>query len=319
MSVPVQVIYLLSESFPYERTICDDAGPGYARRHQWPTRPLQALAQVAPHAPVVIDNRLTQDELAAVGEQLPHLSRHPVYFKVVDPHWECLAQPYYQHLARLARLPHVFYVGPYQPTRLTGFLSELAGRDAYVNLPFAYERARELPLATGPREHLLSVSGAADPTYYPERAAILHALRRHWLARWQASILPHPGYPDAGHTLKHRITGDAYIAYLARHRFMYVEPSRDRLEFLKYSECAYAGCVPVGRAPATFEPELASLVLPLESTRLAGDYGALRRRTREQDNDHAREYRARLAEKRDPALLTARLVAHWEGASARLS
>ena len=47
------------------------------------------------------------------------------------------------------------------------------------------------------------------------------------------------------------MVGDAYIKELSRYRYAAVCSSRLRLEFLKYREIAYAGCVPIGDLPGT--------------------------------------------------------------------
>src|SRR5258708_7326887 len=313
-----QILYLLSEKFAYEKTIHADAGPGYAQRHKWPTAALARLHDAGTFGPTLIDNRVTDEEMAEISRLMPALGRHPVYVKVVDPYWENILHPYYRWLLSLTKLPNVCFIGPYQATGLTALLRELSRPDAYLNLPYAYESERELPLDPDGRARFLAFSGAVHPDFYPERSAMLRAMRRHWWAARKISVLPHPGYPDIGQVARHTVTGDSFLGFLAAHLFMYLEPSRDSLEFLKYSECAYAGCVPVGRAPAAFPAELRELVLPLESGSLRRDLRRIAAMTRVECRDSARLYRERLKRARDPHALTAELTAHWQRQVARL-
>lgn len=310
--------YLLSGKFAYEKTIHADAGPGYAQRQQWTSAVLSRLRDMVPHEPTLIDNRVTDEEMAEISRLLPALSRHPVYVKVVDPYWEQIKHPYYRWLLSLTKLPNVCFIGPYQATGLTALLRDMSRPDAYVHLPYAYESDKEQPLAHADRTKFLAFSGAVHPDYYPERSAMVRAMRRHWWAARNVNVLPHPGYPDVGQIALHAVTGDRYLDFLARHRFMYLEPSRDRLEFLKYSECAYAGCVPVGRVPSEFPPELSELVLPLEAGNLRQDLRRLATLEPAACSDAARLYRERLKRARDPQRLNAHLFTHWQRQVERL-
>lgn len=313
-----KINYLLSEEFVYEKTIHADAGPGYARRHKWATLPFSRLQEAMAGGPTLIDNRISVGEMAKIDQVLASLARHPVYVKVVDPYWEHIRNPYYQWLLGLAKCPNVSFIGPYQTTGLTELLCKLSRPDAYVHLPYAYEAEKELPLDTGRRSQFLVFSGAVHPDFYPERSAMLRAMRRHWWASRRINVLPHPGYPDVGQVARHSLTGDRFLNFLATHRFMYLEPSRDRLEFLKYSECAYAGCVPVGRAPDTLPAGLRELILPLESSNLRRDLRRLSAMTPSACMDAARTYREQFRRHRDPDAMNLELVDHWQRQVARL-
>jgi len=314
-----QITYLLSEKFAYETTIHADAGPAYARRQGWTAAPLAKFREAVPHGPTLIDNRVTVEEAADISRQLPALARHPVYVKVVDPYWEHIRNPYYQWLIHLTRFPNVCFIGPYLATGLIALLRDLSRPDAYVHLPYAYETERARPLSADAPGKFLVFSGAVNPSVYPERSALLRAMRRHWWLARRIDVLPHPGYPDIGQQARHNVTGDRYIEFLAAHRFMYLEPSRDRLEFLKYSECAYAGCAPVGRAPASFPAELGELVLPLESGNFRADFRRLARMSPAASSEVAQRYREALKRVRAPAVLNVSLVTHWHKQTERLA
>ncbi len=312
-------VYLLSERFDYTKTIHADSGPGYARRHRWTTAPLSALRSLAGNGPVLVDNRITDEETAMISSRLPSLGGLPIYVKVVDPYWEWIRNPYYQWLLSIARFPNICFVGPYQATAFTALLARLAGEHAYLHLPYAYEEDRELPLDSVDRRELLAFTGATHPDFYPARAAMVRALRRRWWATRGVKQLRHPGYPDVGQTAVHDVTGDRFIRFLAHHRFMYLEPSRDGLEFLKYTECAYAGCTPAGRSPASFDPELQHLVMPLDAGSLVTDLRRLRSLSPEACLKNARDYREKLKAVRSVSVVEQRLQTHWQAQLQRLS
>lgn len=307
------VTYILSESFDYDRMIHADAGTKYAERQKWVTAPLSAVGDLTANGPVIIDQRLTAEELNALVELIWKLpSDRILYFKIVDPYWECIQQPYYQLLLYLTRFRNIRFIGPYHEVGIIGVLSGLAERSVYLHVPYAYEPDKEVALNPEKRGKRLAFSGAADPTYYPERAAVLRILQRKWFSWGRVSILPHPGYPDVGHRQRHTVIGSKYIDFLASHWFMYLEPSRDQLEFLKYSECAYAGCVPIGRSPASFDPELASLILKMESATLKEDMTRSMVLSPHRLREHAQKYRDLLRARRDPDQLNERLHEHWQ-------
>ena len=304
----MNVIYLVSEQFRYENTIHADSGPGYARRHRWMVAEISKLRDVVRDHVTLIDNRVTPDEIPAIERSITAFPRSPFYIKVVDPYWECVQQPYYRWLLKLTRHRNVRFVGPYQAVGFISILTDMAGADAYIQLPYAYEANRELPLAEETKRKFLIVSGATHPDFYPERVAIIRSVRRHrWIARG-VNILGHPGYPDIGQSPQHKVTGDAYVQFLSQYTFMYLEPSREGLEFLKYTECAYAGCVPVGRAPATFPSELKKIVIAWESADLKSGLRAIRSIPTTTAIDIARRYRYELKGIRDPEALNQRLI-----------
>ena len=119
----------------------------------------------------------------------------------------------------------------------------------------------------GPYRRLLLDMAAEPNVVYPERTELHSALRRQPLLRLVIRHLKHPGYPDVGDPVVHRHIGGDFARLLADYRFMVVSGSRCDLEFLKYRECAYAGCVPVGLAPASFPTELRESVLLIEPAR----------------------------------------------------
>ncbi len=73
---------------------------------------------------------------------------------------------------------------------------------------------------------------------------------RYILPRYRRNfdLLEHPGYPNIGEQLRHNLIFDKFVKFIGGYKYFFVDPSRADLEFLKYTECAYAGCLPVGTA-----------------------------------------------------------------------
>ena len=125
-------------------------------------------------------------------------------------------------------------------------------------------------------------------------------------------MLEHPGYPDIGHEQKHEQIGARYVKHLARYAFMFVSPSRCRLEFLKYGECAAAGCVPLGVLPRGFPRAAAEAFVELDFSSTFRLERSVRRALQmpaDEVRDRARAYRAALRTARDAAALNETLDA----------
>jgi hypothetical protein len=109
-------------------------------------------------------------------------------------------------------------------------------------------------------------------------------------------------------SLSHDKVGESFVQWLAGYESCYLCPSRCRLEFIKYRECAYAGCCPVGAAPGTMTGELSDLIVPLDWQ----DYRAKRDRWLAMSpNDlknRALAYREAMRRERDPQLLRSQLM-----------
>jgi len=137
-----------------------------------------------------------------------------------------------------------------------------------LTLPYPYTIESEQPLRAETFNKRLDkaiISGSTGRRKYPARAR-LH-LRR-WISKRYRSgfdVLEHPGYPDIGEPLKHRHLFGDFVRYLAGYKYCFLCPSRADLEFLKFTECAYAGCVPVGVAASSMPREARELFLSEKS------------------------------------------------------
>lgn len=303
--------YIISSVFDYSTMLADDSGPAYAKRQGWIPRALSSLAVRPDGEPILIDNRIDINECREVFRLVSRISRTPIYIKIVDPYWESIRSPYCQWLLKMCQLPNSIFFGPYHPVGISDLLRSLTNNDRYIQIPYAYQRERELTVDRNARKKWIAISGNRNSCYYPERAAMHKAIRGHWSLGRRLTLLPHPGYPDTGALLAHDICGEKYIRFLSEHNFMYVEPGRDGLEFLKYSECAYAGCVPIGRPALSLPAAARAVIQRFESESFVADFDAVVNLSEAKCEEISLIYRESLRRHRSPLLLNEQLIEHW--------
>lgn len=299
-------IYIISDSMDYSTLISDDTGPGFARRQGWETARLNDLEKLSPKRVPVIDPRLSSPELTRVAALVTG-GKHLI-IRIVDQ-VESTPTAFGQFVEKVAKEPAAWFCGPYGSVGFASQIVEARGPMAYHVLPYAYDIHREMA-PDGRRHRSVALFGRCNSTY-PSRTRLVNELgRRPWLRPW-IDKLEHPGYPDVGEAQTHTIVGDAFVEYLAQHLFVFVDPSKFGYELQRYSECAYAGCVPVGFPPDTFEPDLASMILPFDPAHPEISLLRILRRSRRDLAEIAQAYRTMLSEQRDRGVLTAGLMNWW--------
>ena len=251
----MQKQYLISSDLDYSRSISPAAGPVYAERMGWPVLHFddvfgdEGIVGVS-EAWTVVDNRLSERECELLVAAIEANPEPPFVLKVVDPYYEwCRDHWYYRMLFAVARRPNVYFLSPYVPAEVVADLDRASGGGRLAVIPYAYPADVEQP-AGGDRKPSVIFSGSQHRAVYPFRYQFGRLTK--WWPRVgrRVDVLEHPGYPDIGQEQKHEKIGARYIEYLSRYAFMFVSPSRCRLEFLKYGECAAAGCVPMGVPPS---------------------------------------------------------------------
>lgn len=300
-----KIVYLISEELDYGLLICDDAGPGYARSMNWFHDGFANLANYLDEEHVIItDPRLSETEYRQLYEAV---RQHPsVQFiaVVTDPCFEeCIDKPLYKFLFRTTTLPNIVYLSQYHPTEIVAFLRNIKGSDAMLTLPYPYQKEKESQRPFTGRKNKILFSGSLARLMYPDRFRFYRKYRRSFW-RLKVDTLFHPGYPGKGQKFSHSYVGKSYIERLSEYRFMYLDGSRCNLELMKYSECAYAGCVPVGRAPETFHPELRKLVLPIDNRRMTRSLLNIFSMPENELAEIARAYRAEFERTRNLSVLT---------------
>lgn len=245
-----QIRYFLSDEFNYDFMICSDAGPSYAAAYGWEIESLSTI-MISDSRIRIIDNRITQNEFTILQKAL-NKSDGIFLLKVVDTYIQSREQAYIKFILSLKPQSNLFFLSPYQPMELGQELVDKHGLDKFVQIPYAYVISREVNVPLKKRKKRVIVSGNLAPEGYPFRYNFHRETYHKLWSLFKTSYLPHSGYPDIGMPLNHNYIGDNYIKLLGQYYFMLLCPGRLNFEFLKYSECAYSGCVPVGHKPFSF-------------------------------------------------------------------
>jgi hypothetical protein len=263
----INLRFIVSGKFNYSTKICADSGPLYAKSLGLTAISADSALDEEPGTFFIVDNTLEDSEVEIIRVLIDRQSS-PVLLKVVDPCWSRLNRPpnpapYFKLIEDFADRAHVGIVSMYEPSEwLEDVLVQKQPK--LLTLPYPYSITAEEPLRAETFKKRLDkaiLSGAKARDKYPARA------RLHW-RRWISKryrdgfdVLEHPGYPAAGESLKHRHLFGDFVRYLATYKYCFLCPSRADLEFLKFTECAYAGCVPVGVAASSMPREARELFL----------------------------------------------------------
>lgn len=303
-------VYLVSDNFDYNKTIAPDVGPEQAKRNEWKT---DYLSNYSNHVGewIIVDNRLTGEELSKVAKIVKEYRKNPFQFVIVDPFEEwCRGYSYYQFLFEICNKKNVFFLSKYTPDEVAEDVRQRAGYDKMVVVPYPYPEMQEVHISWSDKKDKIFFSGNQDANVYPYRHKFGNASKYWPPARSRVSKLQHPGYPDDGQEKKHNVTGDKYVERIAHHQFMFISPSRCHLEFLKYGECAAAGSVPVGAVPDGFNEAMANPFVELDFSsyfRLIRSIHRLFDMSEEERVDRAEAYREAVKKYRSPDRLNRRL------------
>lgn len=246
-----KITYFLSNIFNYDLMICSDAGPDYAKAFRWNTQLISSLKYSETDI-AIIDNRITPIEFEILNESI---NIKPAIFllKVVDTYIESRDQPYIQFLLSLKPKDNLYFLSPYPAEEIGKELAEKHGKEHFICIPYPYVKHKEKKISLDRRKKRVLVSGNLAPEGYPFRSNFHNQTYHKIWSFFQVSYLPHCGYPDIGLRLNHQFIGNSYINFLSNYYFMLLCPGRLSFEYLKYSECAYGGCIPIGKKPSSFK------------------------------------------------------------------
>jgi hypothetical protein len=301
-------VYILSGTWDYARNIASDAGPAYAQNMGWE---FDTLDHIGRHTDCIniLDNFVSEAEGPALEA---HIARNPdtlFLLTIVDAYYRVARKRWiYRFLNQVKDRRNVFFLSKYLPAEFVEELDQATHRRKMVFVPFPFvdRYHTDRPLASRIRK--ISFSGFVNKEVYPLRTRFLRAVTWNPLLWGQVAKLPHPGYDRSSKTLTHDLIGPRYIEYLSRYVFMLNVPSRSgRLEFLKYGECAYARCVPVGKTPESFTARMRAPFVELDFDHL---HRSIRRLFSMPDSElaaRAQDYYAAMEADRNPAVLNARL------------
>lgn len=307
----MQLRFITGENATLASLMCRDAGPEYAKSLLLPCAGVSSLRESASGDALLIDNNLTAGEVGVVREVIER-QQAPVLLKVVDPYW--VRGNYGRHKSAYAalvethcRMTNVAILSPYQPSEWLKMVVEKFNPKLLV-LPYPYVAEAEQPLeltSFSARLDRALLSGALSGRKYPRRARVYRL--RYFMPRYRRNfdLLEHPGYPNIGEARRHNLIFDDFVRFISGYKYFFVDPSRADLEFLKYTECAYAGCLPVGTPAASLPAAAQQLVL--ETSRFLR---SMRQPAASRNRGHfeaALAYRAIMSKSRNSGEIRARL------------
>jgi hypothetical protein len=302
----MRIVYFISSSFRYETVIYSGVGPRFARSFGWPIEPIRSLLDATCDAGV-IDGRLTAEDFEQIDAFLAASPKRafPIFFRLSDPEMPTYNHEQDRYVFRKQDLPGVHYVSIYDPAGpLLDFVGSLK-RSRVVRLPYPYDGSKQIERDFVRRRRRVFLSGAQARELYPLRHGLRRKRRWNPLARLAVSELRHPGYPDIAQPLRHGLVHERYLEHAAGFTHFFLCPSRYRVELMKYVECGYAGCVPIGEPPNSLQDHVRHCFLSYSGrTRellkaIAAD--------RQEMTERAAEYRRIMRVLRDPSQLNAAL------------
>ncbi|HEU6449515.1 MAG TPA: hypothetical protein VFV23_13865 [Verrucomicrobiae bacterium] len=301
----MKIIYFISSSFRYETVIYPGVGPRFARPFGWQVEPIRSLPDVTCDAGI-IDGRFTEEDFRQMDTFLAAPKRaFPIFFRLSDPDMPARRHDNNQYVLYKKDLPGVHYYSPYD---LGGAVLEFVKslkRSRVVHLPYPYDAARQIERDFHMRQRRVFLSGAQSRRLYPLRHGLHRKRRWNLLARFVVSELPHPGYSDAGQRPGHDLIHERYLEHAAGFTHFFLCPSRYRVELMKYVECAYAGCVPIGEPPGSLRDCARHCFLPYSGRTM--ELMTAVTTSRQEMADMAAEYRRTLRALREPSRLNASL------------
>lgn len=249
ISFLMNIGYLLSSIFPYDKLICSDAGYAIAYEYGWTPFFLDSVSAYDFDA-VVVDNRhQTKEDIIAISDYLRKCSCS-IFFRVNDPYIFHRGDPWYRFCSEMADSPRVHFLTPYQPTGLLSYWLSYALHSSFIFAPFTYDPNSEVVTSHSNRRSLIAVSGNQRLDLYPLRYLVQKASRLPFSKSFfRVEYLRHPGYPEKVSNTRHNVIGSAYIHWLSQFACAFADSSIYRVELLKYREIAYAGCALIGDLP----------------------------------------------------------------------
>ncbi|MGA2800844.1 MAG: hypothetical protein ABSE97_00500 [Verrucomicrobiota bacterium] len=302
----MKIVYFISSNFPYETVIYSGIGPRFARSFGWPTEPISSIRDVTCDVGL-IDGRLMEGDFGQIDAFLAASPKRafPIFFRLSDPEMPTCDHEWNSYVFRKKDLPGVHYVSIYDPEgSVLDFVRSLK-RSRVVRLPYPYDASKQIDRDFALRKRRVFLSGAQSRKLYPLRHGLRRKRRWNPLARLAVSELRHPGYPDIGERQRHDVVHERYIDHAAGFTHFFLCPSRYRVELMKYIECGYAGCVPIGDPPNSLKDHVRHCFLSYSgrTMELLKAIAAGRREMMEM----AAEYRRIMRAMRDPTKLNASL------------
>lgn len=295
-------MYFISNEFDYDKLICYDAGPEYARNMGWFCVALDRVTDY-PDCINIIDVHITERECAELQKYIAAHKSTAFLLTIVDQHEAHRTHWYYRLLFEVCRYTNVYFLSKYIPTDLIAELDALTGHQKIVFIPYPFRDPLNAVFDLKARNRKVIFSGAVSKGIYPLRDQFRRNIKRNPLLWRKVDFLGHPGYAEVGQKRVHDIIGIKYLNLLSKYVFMFLDPSRYGLELLKYVECAYARCVPIGKAPDSFTPKMREPFLEVDYSRFSKSINKFFSMSDTELVDRSNRYYAAMASERDPIKL----------------
>jgi hypothetical protein len=302
--VSVEKIFFVSGTYPFDLGIYPGVGPEFGAAYGWKVRTIAEMA--ASHCDVgIVENRLDTADLEHLERFLSRWPNppFPVFFKISDPEMPLSRHPGVRYILGKRDSPGIHYVSVYEPAGPIREFCDAMRLSRVVHAPYPYDTRRELDRALGGRSRRIFLSGARHHRLYPLRESMFRRRLFNPITRYTTRRLPHPGYPRVGVQLRHRIIRESYVEYAARYTHFFLDPSRYGVELMKYTECAYAGCVPIGAMSFSLAPVVATCFVACQGR--ARELWRAVRMPVDEIIAMARAYRLSMRVARDPVRLNA--------------
>jgi hypothetical protein len=314
----VQLRFIVSDQVDYSQRIGRDSGPRYAESLGLPCTGVSSLQDIDHGTHLIIDHTIAETEIETVRQIIERQST-PVLLKVVDPCWSRATKaptqtPFVRLVEEYCDRPNVGVLSIHEPRE---WLEELIvqKQPKLLVLPYPYSLDAEQPLKVGQfgtRMDKAILSGLRTPRKYPERTKLYWRRLLSMRYRRHFDVLDHPGHADNGQPLRHQhVLGD-FVRYLAGYKYCFLDPSRADLEIMKFTECAYAGCVPLGVPASSLPREARDLFLDVKTFLYAMRAHSVDRRNRDHF-ERAQAYRRFMSVCRRPDDLREQLLRFARG------
>ncbi|WP_035992814.1 hypothetical protein [Leptolyngbya sp. KIOST-1] len=304
-------IYIVPLQFDSSKLITRATGLKYASDMTWDCDTIDHLDRHTDKLNI-IDCRITEAECEFLENYISQHKTTPFMLTIADPYEsKCKDHWYYKMLFRVKNMPNVTFLTKYLPAEIVKTLQDSIPEDKMVFIPYPFVDSYSSSSNFKHRRKKVIFSGSIG-SIYPYRCRFRRRVKLNPLLWSKVTFLEHPGYADIGENLKHQVIGEAYIDLLSNYRFMFVSPSRCGLEFMKYRECAYARCVPIGKAPDSFSEAMSSAFLHLDFDRIYQSLQKCFSIPVDELEARSKSYYEAFAAERNPEILNKKLDAFLE-------
>jgi hypothetical protein len=308
-----EVIYLLSSDKKiYQKRTWDTAHTGVAYADSMGLKYNIIDFDKKFNGVYLLDTMIHESECLRIIEILNKFKDSIFLFKIIDPYFEYeRGKHFFKLLFKIAHFRNVFFVTNLYPKELTQELNAYTNERKMLFLPYPYQEQKEIKCIEYDflgRKNKICFSGAVNDLIYPNRSLFIKKWKYNPLLWNKIEKIKHPGYVDSNDKQLHNVVGDFYVEYLSNYRIMYLDASRSYLEFVKFSECAYAHCFPIGESPASFDSSFKQYFKEINYSKLSSSIKYVLSINQKEQFNIAQGYRNIFKKERNKILLQHKLL-----------